>query len=101
MQHLPLSKLMKMNNLHIQVALDFVECTTEQKAKFTNHLESINWQSINPNKLWNVACHNQNDHLEIIHKIERELLIAKEISNLYELDYAIISPEDIYFNQLN
>ena len=33
-----------MNNLHIQVALDFVECTTEQKAKFTNHLESINWQ---------------------------------------------------------
>ena len=101
MHHLPLSKLMKMDNLYIQVALDFVECTKEQKIKFTNHLESINWQSINPNTLWNVTCHDQNDHLEIIHKIERELLIAKEISNLYELDYVIISPEDIYFNQLN
>ena len=32
--------------------------------------------------------------------IEQEIIKAKEISKLYELDYAIIADEEIYFNQL-
>ena len=41
-----------MSNLYVQIALDFVECTKEQKERFLLHLEDLNWKPLNPNKLW-------------------------------------------------
>lgn len=84
-----------MSDLSIKIALDFVECTKEQKEKFLEHLKTINWKPINPNKLWVVE--NKKTKLR---EIEQQLISAKEISNLYELDYVIIVDEEIYFNQL-
>ena len=39
-----------MSNLYVQIALDFVECTKEQKERFLLHLEDLNWKPLNPNK---------------------------------------------------
>lgn len=90
-----------MNDISIQVALDFSECTKEQKEVFFNHLNSIEWKPVNPNKLWITNFTDETDDKKNVFIIEKELMLAKEISNLYELDYAIITKQDIYFNQLN
>ncbi|MGU9939307.1 hypothetical protein F0358_05455 [Empedobacter brevis] len=89
-----------MNNLSIQIALDFVECTKEQKEKFLTHLEDLNWKPLNPNKLWIAEFVDVENKEDKLINIEQELIFAKEISNLYELDYAIIADDEIYFNQL-
>ncbi len=77
-----------MESLSIQIALDFIECTAEQKLKFIQYLESLNWQPINPNKLWAISTFNQG--IETIQQIESELILAKKISQLYELDYEVV-----------
>ena len=41
-----------MSNLSVKIALDFEECTKEQKERFLLHLEDLNWKPLNPNKLW-------------------------------------------------
>lgn len=89
-----------MSNLSVQIALDFVECTKEQKEKFLEHLKTLNWKPVNPDKLWIVEFKNNESKNNKLRQIEKELIIAKEVSNLYELDYAIIIDEEIYFNQL-
>lgn len=89
-----------MSDLSIKIALDFVECTKEQKEKFLEHLKTINWKPINPNKLWVVENKNCENKKTKLREIEQQLISAKEISNLYELDYVIIVDEEIYFNQL-
>lgn len=89
-----------MSDLSVQIALDFVECTKEQKEKFLDHLEALNWKPINPNKLWLVEFENNDNKSNKLKDIEKELIAAKEISKLYELDYAIIADKEIYFNQL-
>lgn len=92
-----------MSNLSVQIALDFVECTKEQKERFLLHLEDLNWKPLNPNKLW-IAKFDNSENKENkenkLKNIEQEIIKAKEISKLYELDYAIIADEEIYFNQL-
>ncbi|MFV0150687.1 hypothetical protein OBJ96_08995 [Empedobacter falsenii] len=90
-----------MSNLSVQIALDFVECTKEQKEIFLKHLEVLNWHPVNPDKLWIAELKKGESNQTQLNKIERELILAKEISNLYELDYAIIIENEIYFNQLN
>lgn len=90
-----------MNNLSVQIALDFVECTKEQKEIFLKHLEVLKWQPVNSDKLWIAEFENSENNQSRLDSIERELILAKEISNLYELDYAIIIENEIYFNQLN
>ena len=47
-----------MSNLYVQIALDFVECTKEQKERFLLHLEDLNWKPLNPNKLWTAEFDN-------------------------------------------
>lgn len=90
-----------MSRISIQVALDFSECTTEQKEIFFQHLNSLNWESINPDKLWVTTLVEIKNHKQQVVDIEKELMLAKEASNLYELDYAIITKNEIYFNHLN
>ena len=89
-----------MSNLSVQIALDFVECTKEQKERFLLHLEDLNWKPLNPNKLWTVEFDNSKNKENKLKNIEQELINAKQISKLYELDYVIIADEEIYFNQL-
>lgn len=89
-----------MSNLYVQIALDFVECTKEQKERFLLHLEDLNWKPLNPNKLWIAKFDNSENKENKLKNIEQELINAKQISKLYELDYAIIADEEIYFNQL-
>ncbi len=89
-----------MSNLYVQIALDFVECTKEQKERFLLHLEDLNWKPLNPNKLWIAEFDNSENKENKLKNIEQEIIKAKEISKLYELDYAIIADEEIYFNQL-
>ncbi len=89
-----------MSNLSVQIALDFVECTKEQKERFLLHLEDLNWKPLNPNKLWIAKFDNSENKENKLKNIEQEIIKAKEISKLYELDYAIIADEEIYFNQL-
>ncbi|MDH1882021.1 MULTISPECIES: hypothetical protein [Empedobacter] len=89
-----------MSNLYVQIALDFVECTKEQKERFLLHLEDLNWKPLNPNKLWIAKFDNSENKENKLKNIEQEIIKAKEISKLYELDYAIIADEEIYFNQL-
>lgn len=90
-----------MSNLSVQIALDFVECTKEQKEIFLKNLEVLKWQPVNSDKLWIAEFENSENNQSRLDSIERELILAKEISNLYELDYAIIIENEIYFNQLN
>ncbi|GGE92649.1 hypothetical protein SAMN05443634_10840 [Chishuiella changwenlii] len=90
-----------MSDISIRVALDFSECTTAQKEVFFEHLNSLNWESINPNKLWITNLIECDNHQQLVDEIEKELIVAKEISNLYELHYAIITNNEIYFNHLN
>jgi hypothetical protein len=90
-----------MSDISIRVALDFSECTTAQKEVFFEHLNSLNWESINPNKLWITNLIECGNHQQLVDEIEKELIVAKEISNLYELHYAIITNNEIYFNHLN
>lgn len=89
-----------MSSLTVQIALDFVECTKDQKEKFLIHLEQLNWKPLNPNKLWITEFRNVKNGENKLRSIEQELILAKEISNLYELDYAIIADKEIYINQL-
>ncbi|WP_291091810.1 hypothetical protein [Empedobacter sp. UBA7494] len=89
-----------MSNLSVQIALDFVECTKEQKERFLLHLEDLNWKPLNPNKLWTVEFDNSKNKENKLKNIEQEIINAKQISKLYELDYMIIADEEIYFNQL-
>lgn len=89
-----------MSNLSVQIALDFVECTKEQKERFLLHLEDLNWKPLNPNKLWTAEFDNSKNKENKLKNIEQELINAKQISKLYELDYVIIADEEIYFNQL-
>ncbi len=89
-----------MSNLSVQIALDFVECTKEQKERFLLHLEDLNWKPLNPNKLWTVEFDNSKNKENKLKNIEQEIINAKQISKLYELDYVIIADEEIYFNQL-
>jgi len=85
-----------MSDISIRVALDFSECTTAQKEVFFEHLNSLNWESINPNKLWITNLIECDNHQQLVDEIEKELIVAKEISNLYELHYAIITNNEIY-----
>ena len=89
-----------MSNLSVQIALDFVECTKEQKERFLLHLEDLNWKPLNPNKLWTAVFDNSRNKENKLKNIEQEIINAKKMSKLYELDYAIIADEEIYFNQL-
>lgn len=89
-----------MSNLYVQIALDFEECTKEQKERFLLHLEDLNWKPLNPNKLWTAEFDNSKNKENKLKNIEQELINAKQISKLYELDYVIIADEEIYFNQL-
>lgn len=89
-----------MSNLSVQIALDFVECTKEQKERFLLHLEDLNWKPLNPNKLWTVEFDNSKNKENKLKNIEQEIINAKQISKLYELDYMIIADEEIYYNQL-
>ena len=89
-----------MSNLSVQIALDFVEWTKEQKERFLLHLEDLNWKPLNPNKLWTVEFDNSKNKENKLKNIEQEIINAKQISKLYELDYMIIADEEIYFNQL-
>ena len=89
-----------MSNLYVQIALDFVECTKEQKERFLLHLEDLNWKPLNPNKLWIAKFDNSENKENKLKNIEQEIIKAKKMSKLYELYYAIIADEEIYFNQL-
>ena len=89
-----------MSNLSVKIALDFEECTKEQKERFLLHLEDLNWKPLNPNKLWTVEFDNSKNKENKLKNIEQEIINAKQISKLYELDYMIIADEEIYFNQL-
>ena len=89
-----------MSNLYVQIALDFVECTKEQKERFLLHLEDLNLKPLNPNKLWIAKFDNSENKENKLKNIEQEIINAKKISKLYELDYAIIADEEIYFNLL-
>ena len=51
-----------MMDFSVQIALDFVECTKAQKEVFTKQLELMNWQAINPNKLWVVESAAYKNH---------------------------------------
>ena len=87
--------------LSIQIALDFVECTKIQKELFIQFLESKNWLPINKNKLWEYHFTDENNIEDIFKLIDNQILEAKEFSKLYELDYFIVSDEEIFFNQLS
>ena len=89
-----------MSNLSVQIALDFVECTKEQKERFLLHLEDLNWKPLNPNKFWIAKFDNSENKENKLKNIEQEIINAKKMSKLYELYYAIIADEEIYFNQL-
>ncbi|WP_413532661.1 hypothetical protein [Empedobacter brevis] len=94
-------KTKQMSNLSVQIALDFVECTKEQKEKFLEYLKSLNWKTSNPNKLWVAEFKKTNSQEDKLKKVEQEIINAREISKLYEIDYMIITDDEIYFNQLN
>lgn len=66
-----------MSNLSVQIALDFVECTKEQKERFLLHLEDLNWKPLNPNKLWTVEFDNSKNKENKLKNIEQELINAK------------------------
>ena len=89
-----------MSNLSVKIALDFEECTKEQKERFLLHLEDLNWKPLNPNKLWIAEFDNSENKENRIKNIEQEIINAKKMSKLYELYYAIIADEEIYFNQI-
>ncbi len=89
-----------MMDFSVQIALDFVECTKAQKEVFTKQLELMNWQAINPNKLWVVESAAYKNHTKLIQQIEKDIAMAKQISKLYELDYIIIAKEELLYNQL-
>ena len=69
-----------MSNLYVQIALDFVECTKEQKERFLLHLEDLNWKPLNPNKLWIAKFDNSENKENKLKNIEQEIIKAKEIS---------------------
>ena len=61
-----------MSNLYVQIALDFVECTKEQKERFLLHLEDLNWKPLNPNKLWIAEFDNSENKENIKPKIGKK-----------------------------
>ncbi len=89
-----------MMDFSVQIALDFVECTKAQKEVFTKQLELMNWQAINPNKLWVVESTAYKNQTKLIQQIEKDIAMAKQISKLYELDYIILAKEELLYNQL-
>ncbi|WP_313387063.1 hypothetical protein [Chishuiella sp.] len=80
---------------HVQIALDFHACSTQQKKIFFYHLDSLNWEAVNPETLWITNLCNEEGVIQII---ENELLFAKNISCIEELDYVIITDDEIYFS---
>ncbi|WP_313377054.1 hypothetical protein [Chishuiella sp.] len=81
---------------HVQIALDFHPCSTQQKKIFFYHLDSLNWEAVNPETLWITNLLNEEG---VIEKIEKELIFAKTISSIEKVDYVIITDDEVYFSK--
>ena len=90
-----------MRTLCAEIAFDFENENLNEKKLFLDYLTEHNWINLDSERNWKIEFEDDLFDEDQLSFIKEELSLASSMSNLKEVDYAIVMGDLFYFDSIN
>lgn len=90
-----------MKTLCAEIAFDFENENLNEKKLFLDYLTEHNWINLDSERSWRIELEDDLLDEDQLNLIKEELSLAANISNLKEIDYAVVMGDLFYFDSIN
>ena len=90
-----------MRTLCAEIAFDFENENLNEKKLYLDYLTEHNWINLDSERNWKIEFEDDLFDEDQLSFIKEELSLASSMSNLKEVDYAIVMGDLFYFDSIN